>query len=514
MGSYTGSVGSSGNNLYSGVYPIGVSIPADEYPVKVEFMIQAGGAYFVNHDYTVDNTGTVSICDASGGNAIALDTFTLAGLKNTKNGLSSNKHKDANYSVGGGEVLAGATLAIKLDGEGRWCLRNWCQIKVETEKKTPDEPVNIPELFHELLPTVIDKDKYKGMARRAAWRIKVKGVDITDEIRDNLISLEITDNEEDQADDLQIQIADRDAVWLQKWLNDTIQAGARTKGLKFVVWIGISADDGTVNQQKTGTFMLDSVKHKGPPAVTTIKCISLDYSGGIRTEKRDKAWENYTMSGIAGEIAGKAGLQLMYLASKNPTYARKQQDQETDIYFLKRLCQDLALSLKITDKKMIIFEKSQYENRDKVDTIKFGNKKYISWDLSTTTGEISYDICTVKYTDPKTGKVVEGSYKSDEWADNEPTEDGGEARHQELVITDEKVSTADEAKALAEMRLKMNNLFEKAASFTLPGNPALMAGQTLELEKWGYWDGKYMISKCKHKISRSGYTTQLTLRKI
>lgn len=358
-----------------------------------------------------------------------------------------------------------------------------------------------PELFKEL-----NDDKAKGKARRAAWRIKVKGVDITNVIKKNLISIDVTDNEEDQADDLQIQIADRDAVWLQKWLNDTIQAGSKTKGLQFSAWIGIVNDKGKVVQQDCGTFSLDSVKHKSPPTVTTIKCISLEYGGGIRTEDRDKAWENYTMSGIAGEIAGKAGLKLQYLASKNPTFPRKQQDQETDIAFLKRLCQDLALSMKISNKKMIIFDKKSFESKKSVKTLKYGDGQYISYDLSTTTGDISYDICTVKYTDPKTGKCIEGSYKTEEYADNE--------KHQELLITNEKVASAGEAQALAEMRLKMNNLFNKTARFTLPGNPLVMASQVVTLKKFGYWDGRYMISQARHKISRSGYTTQINLRKI
>jgi phage protein D len=364
------------------------------------------------------------------------------------------------------------------------------------------------KIYKELKPIVKSLKKPIQIARNTAWRVKVKGVDVTDTIRQNMISLDITDNEEAESDDLQIKIADRDAVWLQKWLNDTIQAGSKTKGLKFCVWIGTVNDKGKILQQKCGTFQLDSVKHSGPPCVTVIKCLSMVFGGGIQTEKRSKAWENYTMAGIAGEIAGKAGLSLVYDSSKNPTYARKQQDDETDLDFLIRLCKDLALSLKFTDTKMVIFDKHSYEAKGSVKTIKFGDGSYMKWDLGTTTGDIAYDSCTVKYTDPKTGVCVSGTYKSPEYDTNKADQ------HQELVITDEKVKTSGEAMAIAEMRLKMQNLFQTTVSFTLQGNPGVMAGQTITLKKWGYWDGKYMVAKATHSLSRSGYTTKITLRKI
>ena len=63
-----------------------------------------------------------------------------------------------------------------------------------------------------------------NIARRASAKIYFANVDITDEIAKYFISLTYTDKEEDEADDLQIQIADRSSIWLTKWLNDTLAA--------------------------------------------------------------------------------------------------------------------------------------------------------------------------------------------------------------------------------------------------------------------------------------------------
>ena len=52
------------------------------------------------------------------------------------------------------------------------------------------------------------------------------GVDISKDINTDLLSLSYTDNEEDEADDLQIKLQDRAKKWLGRWLNDTLTAAS------------------------------------------------------------------------------------------------------------------------------------------------------------------------------------------------------------------------------------------------------------------------------------------------
>lgn len=66
-------------------------------------------------------------------------------------------------------------------------------------------------------------------ARRANAKVFFGGTDITDSIEKYLISLTYTDNEEDQADDLQIQLHDRPGIWLEKWLNKIIDSAAESE---------------------------------------------------------------------------------------------------------------------------------------------------------------------------------------------------------------------------------------------------------------------------------------------
>lgn len=64
-----------------------------------------------------------------------------------------------------------------------------------------------------------------NQARRTTAQVVFNGVDISMYVNSDLISLTYTDNEEDEADDLQIKVLDREKNWLQKWL-DTLVSNA------------------------------------------------------------------------------------------------------------------------------------------------------------------------------------------------------------------------------------------------------------------------------------------------
>ena len=363
-------------------------------------------------------------------------------------------------------------------------------------------------VYEDLMSIRSQKASMNGVVKRASWSVAVQGVDITDEINKDLLQLTVTDNEEDEADDLQINLSDKDGNWIKYWLNDTIEAGAiNTKALRFTVSIGTLANDGTIQQQKSGSFTLDSVTHAGPPSKVTIKCTSLGFYGGIRDEKRSKSWEGYTLQGIARDIAVRGKMELMYCSDKNILYNVQEQSDEPDIAFLKRLCQNEGIALKCIDNKLVLFDKDYFGSLEPYRTIRYGDGSYTKWSLNTTSGDVTYDLCSVRYADPATGQLIEGVVYTDDY---DKTADS----HTELIITDVKVSSVAEAQRVAEQRLKLRNQYEKVASFTMPGDPTLMAGMTVFLYGFGYFDGRYMIKKCEHSISSNGYVTKLTLRMI
>lgn len=72
----------------------------------------------------------------------------------------------------------------------------------------------------------------KDLSRRTDVEVVFDGVNISDALRKNLISITFIDNEEDEADDLQIKIEDREDVWLTKWLDIAIKAAAASSPAK------------------------------------------------------------------------------------------------------------------------------------------------------------------------------------------------------------------------------------------------------------------------------------------
>lgn len=362
----------------------------------------------------------------------------------------------------------------------------------------------------------------QNTARRTAVQVIFDGADITEDIRPYLRSLSYTDSEEDESDKLQIELQDREGLWLESWLEEAINATAASR-LKISAVI-IPENWGSGGTLPTGGFELDSVEASGPPSTVSIGGVSLGYSSPVRQTKKDKAWENYTLSGIAGEIAGNGGLSCLYEADSDPFYQRAEQTRESDISFLKSLCHDAGISLKCTDGQLVLFDQAAYEAKPPVLTFRRNNGRilpaapeaygaygkredceaYIDYRLSTEAAGTQYGSCRVSYMDAATGSLIEGT----------ATAEGADSGSGQCLEITAKVKDAGEAQALAEKQLRLHNKFNRTASFTIPGNTGAVAGVTVMLEDFGGWSGKYIVKQAEHTVSGSGYVTRINARKV
>lgn len=265
------------------------------------------------------------------------------------------------------------------------------------------------------------------------------------------------------------------------------------------------AGDGRDVLLPCGEFELDSVTASGPPALVTLKGTSLPFSARIRQTKKSRAWESYTLFGIADEIAKENGMVCMYESASDPFYSRVEQIKTSDIQFLETLCHNAGISLKATNRILVLFDQAAYESKAAVFTIRRGGGSYTRYKLNVGTADTQYSSCRVSYVD-STGKCIEGIAKVEDYK-------ADAKNNQQLEIT-AKVADKAEAKTLAEKMLRKHNRYAKTATFSMPGNPDLVAGVTVMLGGWGYWDGKYIVSQAKHSVDDSGYTVQVRLRRV
>ena len=435
----------------------------------------------------------------------------------------------------------------------------------------------------------------KDEARRAACEVFFDGVDITQALRPYLRALTFTDSEEDETDDLQIDIEDRDGIWLTQWLAKAAQSAVSERSAEqneksgeiYTVsadtalnvrsgpgmsngvinwlahgdevsvqsiengWAKISlngqeayvsaayitpkdAEAGDDKQDESGNaskglrisasilrenyesdgmdimldcgfFELDSISVSGPPSEISIKATSIPYVTQIRQEKKSQAWEGYNLSGIAEEIAGRGGMGCMFESANNPYYERVEQITQSDISFLQQLCHEAGISLKSTNNILVLFDQKEYEQKDPILTIRRGDGTYDNYRLESGQANSLYTSCRVYYTRPD-GTIIEGTATAESSDSDADTE-------QKLEIYAQ-AESADQAKQLAENYLRLYNKFECTASFSMAGTPEAMSGLTVELRDFGMWDGKYIISSAQHRVDKSGYTTDIDLRRV
>ncbi|MDY7993378.1 contractile injection system protein, VgrG/Pvc8 family [Paenibacillus polymyxa] len=371
-------------------------------------------------------------------------------------------------------------------------------------------------------------------ARRAQVVVNYNGKDITKELSDYLLDFTYTDAEPGTLDDLQINLEDKARKWSGPW---SPSAGDRiTAYIKTIGW----DKPGEIKRLNCGTFEVDSIDFAGPPDTVSIKAVSLPVSTNVRQEKKTKAWESVTLKSIAAEIAKRAGFSLMYEAHGNPKYDRQDQTDVSDLAFLNDLCKQEGIALKVTGKKLVLFDEYVYEQKPSALTIERGVSDIISYGFSFTTQDVAYAACEVSYqpaaAKKKTSKkkddkdktkataTTDGSTSKDSKKKKEKSEQPkpikviyrppGAPKDGPILKVSQSVGSQAEAINAARKSLREKNKEAGKATLSLMGNVGLAAGMTITIKGFGRFDGKYIIVSATHAVGGSGYTTNLEIRKV
>ncbi len=416
-----------------------------------------------------------------------------------------------------------------------------------------------------------------AMAHRATVHLAITGVDVSADIEPYLLSFTYTDSEEDAADDIQLQLHDRDAVWLESWLDEIVNAAASSDsggGTPTTGWnigdevvasgqpqyssYGIGDPGAAVSNHKgkitflnlgsgipypihvdyLGWFAESQVQKEGGSKKQALR-LKASISCGGRLNCGEFELDSVAVSGPPSHIVLK-GISLPFSAQIRQTKHSKAWEACTLSGIAGEMAAISGMTLMFESKNDPSYTRIEQVNTSDIDflsqlchnaglSLKATYNLLVIFDQATYEAKPPMTLISpgCGYTKYKLNRGTAGTqFSSCRVSCIDPAtgkciegiasmEDfGGSQGSQQLEIT-AKVATAEEAKKLAEKQLRLHNKFCRTASFTFPGEPDYVAGVTAVLRGWGGWDGKYIIREAKHTVSgSSGYTTEIQLRRV
>jgi phage protein D len=315
---------------------------------------------------------------------------------------------------------------------------------------------------------------------------------VTKDVSPYLIELRYTDNLHGKSDEIELVFEDRDSRWKSSWFPRTGD----------IIRVRIGLKDEVERWLNCGSFTIDEVEYHGPPDVISVKGQSTYATAPLR-EHKTTAWENTTLKQICVVIAKRNGLKPFLRIKPDLKFKRVDQKDQSDLAFLKSLCEKYGYNVKVEDEKLIVCKPEELEKANAVAIISRDSSDIISFRFSNKLHD-TYKSCVVSYWDPKKKKMVTHVEKA-----KHKTASGN------ILKISERVENKEQAIARAKAELKNKNKWEWEGDLVLSGNPYLVAGANILLKGFGKFDGKYHIETANHILSKSlGYQTSIIIRRV
>lgn len=319
---------------------------------------------------------------------------------------------------------------------------------------------------------------------RPICRLLVNGRDITADIEQRLVSIDLTDNRGMEADQLDVVLSDHDGL-----------LAIPPRGAVLRLWLGWS-DTGLVDK---GSFTVDETEHSGAPDTLSIRARSADLRGGLKA-KRERSWHATTIGAVVSAIAAAYGLSAVVSAALSAVeLLHLDQANESDANLLTRLGQE----------------------HDAIATIKAGHLLFMPAGKSTTASGLALPHVTLTRADGDQHRFLQADrdsytgvkayYYEVNSAEKKEAIAGGGDNLKEL-----RHSYTDQASALRAARAEWRRLQRGTAtlSYTLAkGRPELIPDQTYSLVgiKAEITEQIWLGGNIRHSFSPEAFTTSLEL---
>ena len=354
------------------------------------------------------------------------------------------------------------------------------------------------------------------LGRRAWLQVTYNSKDISEALAQYLISASYTDNLSGQVDDISLTLEDKAGLWQSDWM--PVKGATLDIILCTYNWQGLY--DGEFDTT-LGTFEVDEIEMTSAPDVVNIKAvaISIGDDSTLRSTMRSKTWENISVRKVANDIAWENGLKLFWDCDDNPNIDKLEQNDESDLSVLQKVCDDAGFALKITTDTIIVFDEAKYEQAEPVIEIYHPGTTNVmdvaeadgtptperifhstGYSFKTKIRDV-YKKCHIKYTNDQNKSVIESTF-------TDPNKSNGAT-----LEIHQQVTSQAEADRLAKKKLREKNRDECTGSYSLDGCQFLCAGETIEMIGFGVFSGRYIVTQAKHDISGSGYVTSIDVRR-
>lgn len=320
------------------------------------------------------------------------------------------------------------------------------------------------------------------IAPTLAFAVKYKKKDISSLLAPYVTSISFSDNMDNTADTISIELEDSDDRWMGNWYPTKTDEISLSFG-----YLGETALD-------AGTFYIDQISLQAPPSTVSIEGIATMVTEDLKT-KRTVAYENKTLKQIVDEIAKRHKLEIVGKI-EDVTIQRRTQDKQSDLEFLNQLASEYGYVLACKDKKLIFTKREDLKKGSS--KIEITKQDCIDYSFRDTTSKV-YKACEVRYWSPQQRKLITYTAK----AEGLKTGD--------TLIIKERLESKEQAEKRAKAALTSANDRQVTADITVVGTTKYVAGAQIKLSGFGVLSGVYTVTVADHTFSRSGWTVSLSL---
>lgn len=314
-------------------------------------------------------------------------------------------------------------------------------------------------------------------------------------ITQRIISVEVTDNRSNEADQLDITLNDHDG-----------KLQLPRKGVKINCKLGFIGEA----LQDKGDFIVDEIEWSLTPDTITVKASSANFKSAIKSGK-SQSYHRQTLGEIARQIAIRNKLKLVITDDlANIDLNHVDQTSESDLNLLKRLSKQNGAEMAVKKDRLLIFKagSAKTASGQALPTITITRQQGDQGRYAEEDRDSDYTGVSAYYQDK--GKATRKHVTSG----NPEQYGGGNNPDTKTKVLKGTFASREEAQRAADaaMDTTKNQMatFSITLAYGLPAisteSPVKLQGFKAEVDKL-----KWIVAKAKHSYSTSGFTTQLEL---